>query len=123
MRRGVMLQTTAQVMGLIERSSVKDAKLPKPGERLMICYPTTLTPYEVDLVEIQWTNRKSSSSNEKLWAVTSSSALGRAFDESVQESHVIRYVAHHFELHRQRKLAEFAAEEAKAAREMNLAFH
>ena len=122
MRRGMMLQTTAQVYGLIERSAVKDAELPKPGETLMICYPNSLNANEVDLVEIRWTNRNSTSTKEKLWAVTSSSALGRAFDQTVQESHVVRYVAHHFEMARQKKLVAAAEAEAKAAREMNLAF-
>ncbi len=91
-RPHVTFYTKRQVQSLMDGWSCKEP-VPAKGKKVMICFPLSMEPYAVDLVEIEWTDRKSSQDDKsRLWAVTQSSKEGRAFQAAVQESHVVDFM-------------------------------
>lgn len=88
-RPRAMLYTKRQLLHLMGVWGT-DAALPPKGKKLLVCFPTSLDELEDDLAEVESTPLKSDA-GLKLWRVTTSSRAGRAFEDCVQESHVVAY--------------------------------
>jgi len=80
---------------------------PRKGQRVTVAWPAKAA-LEVDLVEVEATPLKGTY-GDKLFRVTMSSRAGRAFDESVQEAHVIAFLWHRAEQRRLANLARYRA--------------
>lgn len=83
MRRQGTLLTKAQVQEYFKSIKV-DEKVPLKGKKVVIAFPG----HEGNLSEVIWSD-KTSDSGDRLYLLEQSSAAGRAFDDTVQEAHVI----------------------------------
>lgn len=81
--------------------------LPKRGQQVIIAWPGK-AEFEADIATAELTSIKGTY-GDRLYRVTMSSRAGRAFDESVQEAHVLAFAGHLAEQRRAQNLARNAA--------------
>lgn len=92
---------TKRQLDMLFRSWECTEPLPAKDNKVLVCWPHQ--GWEIDLAECELTGLKSDY-GERLYRVTLSSKLGRALDETIQESHVIDYRRRLAELRRQENL-------------------
>lgn len=106
-RRRATLYTAEQAEMLLKAWDCSGEGLPKPGKVLLVCFPRT-QPFDVDLVEVERTDLKSDY-GKRLYRMTLSSEAGRAFDDCVQEAHVLAYREYFAQCMREARKAQLQA--------------
>ncbi len=82
-----------------------DQPLPRKGQMVVVAWPCK-GEIETDLAELELTGLNATYGG-KLYRLTQSSRAGRAFDENVQESHVVAFLVHQAEMRQQANLAQY----------------
>lgn len=95
------LYTTGQTENLLVLWGCGEP-LPKKDQKVVIAFPAK-GPLDVDVIEIEPTTLKGTY-GDRLFKVTMSSSAGRAFDQRVQDGHVLAFMNHWAEHRRKQNL-------------------
>lgn len=100
------LYTEKQLRGLMQSWQCGEPVPPK-GQKVIVCWGG-MSEIDVDMVEVELFPKRGTY-GDRLYKATYSSRAGRAFDQSVQESHVVAFIKHQAEQRRQANLERHAA--------------